>query len=217
MKKFLSVLLTIVLCSVTTFSTLTVLAEDTSLDEVSTYQKIADEILDEYGVKEYTGYKILKVPDTTLEEYKQRITELAKMNADGLKSENSISNVPQFKNINIPSTARVIFLRKTYTETKKYNAYFKLHATYDVVTPDGEGGGYSWTENARNIYGMTTALANARGFTFTQTSTRAIYNSDHTVTCRAEGPWRQVTAGSPPTVTEYGNAIIEAKFGEQYV
>lgn len=216
MKKLLSILSTIILCLATTLSTSTIFAEEISLDEVATYQKIADEILDEYGVKEYTGYKILKVPDTTLEEYKQRITELAKMNADGLKSENSISNVPQFKNMNVPSTARVIFLRKTYTETKKYNAYFKICATYDVVTPDGEGG-YSWTENARNIYGMTTALANARGFTFTQTSTRAIYNSDHTVTCRAEGSWRQVTAGSPPTVTEYGNAIIEAKFGEQYV
>lgn len=157
MKKFISIFIICVLLVTNTFTVFAIDNEPT----LSEYQAIAQQILEEYNVSEFTNYQLISLPDMSLDEYSEYIEEIAISNATGLMfMENSIDLT--FSNIGFEVSPQVNFLRKTYSENKYFNQYFKIHATYDVVTADGEGSS-AWAENARDIYGFPTTLGNFVG------------------------------------------------------
>lgn len=208
MKKFMTVILTLVLlmCSITpAFAA----ANEPTLED---YQAIAKRVLEEYQVAEFTKYQLFNIPDMTLEEYETYIENIAIANAYGL---GLIESEDASEQIQLPGTVspQVIFLRKTYSESKYFNTYFKVHATYEVVTPDGTNDA-PWTENARDMYGFVTALGSAVGYTYQQYSVYAIYNSDGTFTCKATGHWHCIGGGVD---RDMGDIILTVTFGKNHL
>lgn len=208
MKKFISIFIICILLVTNTFTVFAIDNEPT----LSEYQAIAQQILEEYNVSEFTNYQLISLPDMSLDEYSEYIEEIAISNATGLMfMENSIDLT--FSNIGFEVSPQVNFLRKTYSENKYFNQYFKIHATYDVVTADGEGTS-AWAENARDIYGFPTTLGNFVGYTFTTYSTSYSKNSDGSLKCTATGHWKCESGG---VVRDMGDLVIWATFGDEYV
>ncbi|MEZ3495999.1 MAG: hypothetical protein K1V97_00260 [Lachnospiraceae bacterium] len=208
MKKLMTVILTLVLLTCSTTPAFAVPNEPTLED----YRAIASRILEEYQVAEFTKYQLFNIPDMTLEEYEAYIKNIALTNAYGLgliETEDVSEQIQLFGGI----SPHVIFLRKTYDESKYFNQYFKVHATYEVVTPDGTNDP-PWTENARDMYGFVTALGSTIGYTYQQYSAYATYNSDGTFTCKATGHWHRTGGGVD---TDMGDIILTVTFGKNHL
>ncbi len=192
MKKLMTVILTLVLLTCSTTPAFAVPNEPTLED----YRAIASRILEEYQVAEFTKYQLFNIPDMTLEEYEAYIKNIALTNAYGLgliETEDVSEQIQLFGGI----SPHVIFLRKTYDESKYFNQYFKVHATY-----------------ARDMYGFVTALGSTIGYTYQQYSAYATYNSDGTFTCKATGHWHRTGGGVD---TDMGDIILTVTFGKNHL
>lgn len=173
------------------------------------YQNIADQTLREYGVADFTKYQLFAAPDMTLEEYHDYIERIAAANAYGLALLSSASESPART-----LSPRVIFIRNTYNESKLFNIYFRIYATYDVVTPDGTTSTRPWIENPRNIYGAVTAVGNTLGYTFSQYASAYKIENNGSVTCSATGHWKCESGG---VIRDMGDIILSGNFGANHL
>lgn len=80
MKKFISIFIICILLVTNTFTVFAIDNEPTW----SEYQAIAQQILEEYNVSEFTNYQLISLPDMSLDEYSEYIEEIAISNATGL-------------------------------------------------------------------------------------------------------------------------------------
>lgn len=176
------------------------------------YQDIADQILNDYNVSEFTNYQLFEIPDMSLEEYAQHIEEFAIMNASALESIQNHSNSNNITDSSSIISPRVIFLRSTYNESKLFTPYFRVYVIYDVVIADGTDD--AWIENVHSITGTTTVAGNLLSYKFKQYSAYYLTNDDETITCYVTGNWTVEKGGA---ITEMGTTTLHATFGEDHL
>ncbi len=213
MKKIIAVF---IVCILLMTNMITVYAVEDELT-LSEYQAVAQRILDEYNISEFTNYQLFAVPDMSLEEYSLHIEQIAITNANGIEAlSNSSEELNTNTNLSIEDSLvspQLIFLRDTYIESKYFTPYFKVYATYDVVRTDGTGYA-SWIENPRSIFGDTTFAANLIGYKFTEYGSYYLTNNDRTITCYVEGNWTLEKNG---VITEMSTILLHATFGEDHL
>lgn len=170
------------------------------------YQQAADAIFDAYGVKEFTQFRILEIPDESMEEFCARIRTYAQTNASALARLEKEQNAPvQPRRI----SPRIIIVEEEHGETQNYNMWFNMYASYIICRPDGADT-KAWVNEVTSVLVMPTVASNLLGYTFAMDYYTYSRNSDGTAFVRAFGEWRQ-------NEQLYLNTIIECTFGEKYL
>lgn len=170
------------------------------------YQQAADAIFDAYGVKAFTQYRILEIPDESMKEYCARIQTYAQTNASALARLEKEQNAPiQPRRI----SPRIIIVEEEHGEIQNYDIWFNMYAEYIICRPDGADT-KAWVNEVTAVLVSPTYLSTLVGYTFVLDHYTYSRNSNGTANVKASGEWQL-------DGREYMNTILECTFGAKYL